>query len=152
MNDLGTIGEILGKTLSQQRAVNINVPEVVVSVDAAPLADAVRAGHDMNAKALEGVGGLFADAICKALGEAVHDLAPSDLAGMEAKVAALSVATVDGSAAVVASIDALRKEIAANTAASERVAAMVRELVAATLRPKRVSYDEMGRITMVGTA
>ncbi len=150
------IGALLGKALSRPDVpphVNVHVPEVKVTVDAVPLAEAVRAGHDLNAKALESVGGIFAETMCKAVDIAIREMAPTDFTGLELKLAEMAdvLAGADGRLIAVA-IGNLTQEIARNTIASAQLLAEMKEQTRIMLRPKTIGYDDEGRITSVRLA
>lgn len=150
------IGALLGKALARPDVpphVNVHVPEVMVTVDAVPLADALRAGHDINAKALEGVGGMFADVMCKAVDLAIREMAPTDFTGLELKLAEMAdvIAGADGRM-IAAAIGGLAQEVARNTAASAQLVAEMKQQTSIMLRPKVITYDAEGRVTSVRVA
>ncbi len=89
MTELALIGEMIGKAMAScknEPSVNVHVPAVEVSVDPMPLAEAMQAGHQQNVKALEALGHLLTDAVCKSVGEAVELITDADLAGVEAQL------------------------------------------------------------------
>jgi hypothetical protein len=154
--DMEQIGALLGKALSRPDVpphVNVHVPEVKVTVDAVPLAEAVRAGHDLNSKALESVGGMFAETMCKAVDIAIREMAPTDFTGLELKLAEMAdvLAGADGRLIAVA-IGNLTQEIVRNTTVSAQLLAEMKEQTRIMLRPKTIGYDDEGRITSVRLA
>lgn len=154
--DMEQIGALLGKALSRPDVpphVNVHVPEVKVTVDAAPLADAVRAGHDLNSKALESVGGMFAETMCKAVDVAIREMAPTDFTGLELKLAEMAdvLAGADG-AMIATAISNLAQEIVRNTSVSAQLLAEMKEQTRIILRPKLIDYDDQGRIISVRVA
>ncbi len=155
-NDLAHLGEIIGKAMASQKAqpampaVNVHVPRVDVSVDPMPLADAVRAGHEQSVKALEGVGQLLTDALCKSVGDALALIPEADLAGVEAQISRLADAIeAKGNDDVVAAISDLKGAFEANTVAVADLVKAVIEQNRIMMKSKSVTYDAQGRITRV---
>jgi hypothetical protein len=151
--DMEQIGALLGKALARPDVpphVNVHVPEVKVTVDAAPLADAIQSGHDLNTKALESVGGMFAETMCKAVDVAIREMAPTDFSGLELKLSEMAdaITGADGKM-IAAAIGKLSQEISRNTDSAARLLAEMKEQTRIMLRPKVIDYDDQGRITLV---
>lgn len=156
MNDIEAFGQLIGKALAERKAdqpsFNVHVPRVEVSVDAAPLAAAVRAGHDLNAKALEGVGGVLTDAVCKAFVEAAGLVPTADLSVIEKKIGDVASAQASAAESLIMAMAKLATSIDASTEMTATLVGELRQQNEILMRDKTVSYDGAGRISRIGIA
>jgi hypothetical protein len=155
--DLAELGRMIGKALavrqSEPPSVNVHVPPVSVSVDALPLAEAIQAGHHQNATALEGLGRLLTDAVCKSIGNAVALVPEADLSGVEEQLSRLAAAIeAHGHEDIVTAVADVKSAIAENTKAVLDLVKAVSEQNKIMTKSKTVSYDAQGRVVRVEVA
>lgn len=153
--DLAEIGKMIGKVLAQKSAdasgpVYVHPPNVAVNIDPAPLAEAMHSGHQQNVKALETLGHLLTDAVCKSVGEAISLIPDADLVGVEVQLSRLAAAVeAKTNQDVVAAIADLKSAFAENTKAVADLVQAVSEQNRIMMKSKTVSYDAQGRVNRV---
>lgn len=153
--DMKAFGRLLGEVIAKKDtspSVNVHVPSVEVSVDADPLAAAMREGAQENANAILGAIQLLVSSVGEKLGESVVAMAgeipgQADLTGVEDGLLALTNALSDETA--IAGLDTIVRAIDAQTRAIDALAKAQDRNTAAIRADRTPSYDSDGRISKI---